>query len=54
MELAAALRICLSGKNIRLGLGARMLPSVSEKIEDFILDIFESQLFIEMPVEMVL
>ena len=54
MALAAALCICLSGKKICLGLGARMLPNVSEIIEDFILDILESQLFIEMPVEMVL
>ena len=52
--LAAALCICLSGKNIRLGLGARMLPNVSKKIQAFILDIFESRVFIEMSAKMVL
>ena len=52
--LAAAFCICLSRKEICLGLGARKLPNVSKKIQAFILDIFECQVFIEMPTEMVL
>ena len=52
--LEAAICICLSGKKIRLDLGARMLPNVSKKIQAFILDIFESQVFIEMPAKVVL